>query len=624
MPTRRPSICWPLNWTVLPDRMKYFISYIQRVIRRIREGRLQELLAQWLWMGHYIKKFGWLIGGYTLLNMTGSALGLLTTMASRSLVDSVTGHNSGMLGLAAAAYVGVGVGQIFVSAIRSRTSLKINLHISQAIRLDIFDQVIQTDWEPLSEYRPGDIQYRLNGDVMVVINNILTFIPSLASMLVSFGGAFVVMVQNDPVMAVIALCGAPISLLVSRYNIIKMREYQKKNQEFASQNVSFNQELFQNLQTIKAFGLVDTFTNRYLEQQRTSVRIQLDRNKYQQLGNIMTSLVGQAIGYACYGFAIFRLWQGEISYGTMTMLVGMAGSLRGSFSSVVNLVPSALRACISAGRVMEITQLPRETVAVTPELQRILARARDTGILVEMRDVTAAYAKDKPIYTGAEFRAAPGEIIGLVGPSGLGKTTTLKLLLGLLHPRTGQVTVSCTGEPAETVSAATRRLFSYIPQGNTLFSGTIAENVRLMRPDASDEEVERALRAACAWDFVSELEDGVHTSIRDNGQRLSEGQKQRISIARAILADAPVLLLDEATSALDVATERRVLQKIIKHDPRRTVIVTAHRPSVFAQCTRVYLIGGGRFEAINDAQLQEFLEGEESDSGREEQRVDGT
>lgn len=604
--------------------MKYLIKYIRRIIRRIREGRLKELLTQWMWMARYIRKFWLLIGGYTLLNMTGSALGLLTTMASRSLVDSVTGHNSGMLGLAAAAYVGVGVGQIFVSAIRSRTSLKINLHISQAIRLDIFDQVIQTDWEPLSEYRPGDIQYRLNGDVMVVINNILTFIPSLASMLVSFGGAFVVMVQNDPVMAVIALCGAPISLLVSRYNIIKMREYQKKNQEFASQNVSFNQELFQNLQTIKAFGLVDTFTNRYREQQRTSVRIQLDRNKYQQLGNIMTSLVGQAIGYACYGFAIFRLWQGEISYGTMTMLVGMAGSLRGSFSSVVNLVPSALRACISAGRVMEITQLPRETVAVTPELQRILARARDTGILVEMRDVTAAYAKDKPIYTGAEFRAAPGEIIGLVGPSGLGKTTTLKLLLGLLHPRTGQVTVSCTGEPAETVSAATRRLFSYIPQGNTLFSGTIAENVRLMRPEASDEEVERALRAACAWDFVSELEDGVHTNIRDNGQRLSEGQKQRISIARAILADAPVLLLDEATSALDVATERRVLQKIIKHDPRRTVIVTAHRPSVFAQCTRVYLIGGGRFEAINDAQLQEFLEGEGSDSGRKEQRSDGT
>ena len=208
--------------------MKYFVRYIQRIIRRIREGRLQELIAQWTWMAHYIRRYWLLIGGYTLLNMTGSALGLLTTMASRSLVDSVTGHNSGMLGFAAAAYVGVGVGQIFITAIRSRVSLKINLHITNGIRLDIFDQVIQTDWEALSEYRPGDLQYRLNGDVMVVINNILTFIPSLASMLVSFGGAFVVMVQNDPAMAVIALCGAPISLLVSRYNILKMRNTSAK------------------------------------------------------------------------------------------------------------------------------------------------------------------------------------------------------------------------------------------------------------------------------------------------------------------------------------------------------------------------------------------------------------
>lgn len=604
--------------------MKYLINYIWRVIRRIREGRLQELFAQWIWMWRYIRRFWLLIGGYTLLNMTGSLLGLGTSMVSRTLVDSVTGHNSGMLGFAAAAYVGMGVGQILVSAVRSRASLKINLRISQAIRLDIFDQVIQTDWEALSDYRPGDIQYRLNGDVMVVINNVLTFIPSLASMLVSFGGAFVVMVQNDPTMAVIALCGAPISLLASRYNIIKMREYQKKNQEFASQNVSFNQELFQNLQTIKAFGLVDTFTGRYKEQQQQSVRIQLDRNKYQQLGNIITSLVGQVIGYACYGFAIFRLWQGQISYGTMTMLVGMAGSLRGSFSSVVNLVPSAIRAGISAGRIMEITELPRETVADNPKLQRMFANAHETGVFVEMHGVTAAYAKDNPVYTEAEFAAAPGEIIGLVGPSGLGKTTTLKLLLGLLHPRAGQVTVTCGGEEPEPVSAATRRLFSYIPQGNTLFSSTIADNVRLMRPDASDEEVERALKAACAWDFVSELEDGVNTSIRDNGQRLSEGQKQRISIARAILADAPVLLLDEATSALDVATERRVLRKIIRHDPKRTVIVTAHRPSVFSQCTRVYLVGNGKFESINDEQLQEFLNGEASQEGRAAQTADKT
>lgn len=585
------------------------IARIRHIVRRIREGRLNELFSQWMWIARYVRRFWLLIGGYTLLNITGSLLGLGASVVSQTLVDSVTGHNSGMLGIAAAAYVGVGVGQIFVSAIRSRASLKINLHISNQIRLDIFHQIIRTDWESLSEFSPGDLQYRLNGDVMVVINNVLTFIPSLCSMLVSFGGAFLIMIQNDPTLAAIALCGAPISLLVSRYNIIKMREYEAKNQEFASQNVSFNQEIFQNLQTIKAFGLVDTFTKRYEERQGESVRIQLDRNKYQQIGNIATSLVGQAIGYACYGFAIFRLWQGEITYGTMTMLVGMAGSLRGSFTSVVNLIPSAVRACISAGRIMEVTNLPRENAADSPKLRRMLAKAAETGVQVKMEQVTAGYSNNKPIYTGAQFCASPGEIIGLVGPSGLGKTTTLKLLLGLLHPREGQVTVTCAGEEPEPVSASTRQLFSYIPQGNTLFSGTIADNLRLMRPDASDEDVIRALQTACAWDFVEALPDGIHTELRDNGQRLSEGQKQRLSIARAILADAPVLLLDEATSALDVATERRVLGNIIRHDPRRTVIVTAHRPSVFAQCTRVYMVGDHHFREIDEDGLHRFLDG---------------
>lgn len=599
------------------------IDRIRRIAQRIREGRLRELLAQARWMARYIRRYWLLIGGYTLLNMTGSVLGLGTSMVSRTLVDSVTGHDGGVLGLAAAAYVGVGVGQIFISALRSRISLKINLRISSEIRMDIFRQVIRTDWEALSDFSPGDLQYRLNGDVTVVINNILTFIPNLASMLVSFGGAFFVMVQNDPAMAAIALCGAPVSLLVSRYNLRKMQAYQKKNQEFASRNVSFNQEIFQNLQIIKAFGAVDTFTKRYEERQRESMRIQLDRNKYQQLGSIAASLVGQAIGYACYGFAIYRLWQGGISYGTMTMLVGMAGSLRGSFNSVINLAPSAIRACISAGRIMEIVELPREEDADTPKRRRMRAAAAKAGVLVRMDSVTAGYAGDAPIYTDAVFRAAPGEIIGLVGPSGLGKTTTLKLLLGLLHPRAGSVSVACGGEAPEPVSAGTRSLFSYIPQGNTLFSGTIAENLRLMRPEVDDEALRRALEAACAWEFVRALPDGMETDTRDNGGRFSEGQKQRLSIARAILADAPVLLLDEATSALDVATERRVLGNIIRHDPRRTVIVTAHRPSVFAQCTRVYLVGGGRFEEIGGAQLEAFLDGAPAEDQQENKTKGG-
>ena len=157
-------------------------------------------------------------------------------------------------------------------------------------------------------------------------------------------------------------------------------------------------------------------------------------------------------------------------------------------------------------------------------------------------------------------------------------------------------------------SSSTRCLFSYIPQGNTLFSGTIADNMRMVKPEASDEEIRSALEAACAWEFVEKLENGMDTEVRERGTRFSEGQKQRLSIARALLADAPVMILDEATSALDVATERRVLRQIIKKEPDRTVIVAAHRPSVFSMCSRVYEVGGQRLEEVDEEGIRRFLE----------------
>ena len=225
-----------------------------------------------------------------------------------------------------------------------------------------------------------------------------------------------------------------------------------------------------------------------------------------------------------------------------------------------------------------------------------------------MENVGFAYEEDKWIYQGADFRAEPGEIVALIGPSGQGKTTTLNLILGLYHPKKGTIRVGNPGGNELRASSSTRCVFSYIPQGNTMFSGTIADNMRMVKPEASDEEIRSALEAACAWEFVGKLEHGMDTEVRERGTRFSEGQKQRLSIARALLADAPVMILDEATSALDVATERRVLRSIIRKEPNRTVIVAAHRPSVFSMCSRVYKVGGSRITELDEQGIQEFLE----------------
>ena len=584
------------------------MSDVKRIIQRIKEGRLKQLIGEVLWMYAYVRRYWLLIGVYVLLGASGSVLGLGTSVVSKDLVDAVTGVNSQGIVQVACLYVGVGVGQIFVNAVKSRLSLKVRLKVTNEIRADIYEQVLRTNWESLAKYRSGDLLYRVNGDAGMVANTILTFLPNVVTTLISFGGAFIIVVQNDPWMALIALLGAPISFLTSRYSAKRMRQFQRDNQNVASDRTVFDQETFQNLQFIKAFGMLDRVTEKFHRIQQESVDVALRQNKFQQYMTITTSLVGQAVGYACYGFAAFRLWQGEISYGTMTMFVSMAASLRGSFSGILNLAPMVIRAGISAERIMEITSLPRDSMEDKEEAEEIKKQSREKGVFVHMTDVDFAYEEDKWIYRDADFRAEPGEIVALIGPSGQGKTTTLNLILGLYHPRKGKIAIGNPGGNELRASSSTRCMFSYIPQGNTMFSGTIADNMRMVKPEASDKEIRSALEAACAWEFVEKLEHGMDTEVRERGTRFSEGQKQRLSIARALLADAPVMILDEATSALDVATERRVLRSIIKKEPNRTVIVAAHRPSVFSMCSRVYKVGDGRIMEMDEQGLQEFLE----------------
>ena len=583
------------------------MNSIKTFIRKIKEGKLKKLFSEFIWMYTYVRRYWLMIIIYVLLGASGSLLGLGTSVVSKDLVDAVTGVNTRDIVSVAVLYVGVGVSQIFINAVKTRISLKIRLKVTNEIREDIYGQILHTDWESLAKFRSGDLLYRINGDAGMIANSILTFLPNAVSMFISFGGAFVIVMQNDPAMAVLALAGAPISLLASRYTTKKMRDFQKENQELASDRTVFDQETFQNLQFIKAFGMLDRVTEKFHKIQNESVKVSLRQNKFQSLSSIFTSLVGQVIGYACYGFAAYRLWQGEISYGTMTMFVSMAGSLRGSFSGIIGLLPMAIRAGISAERIMEVTNLPRENDEFKEEAMAIKAKGRSEGVYVHMENVDFAYEDEKWIYQHAGFWAEPGEIVALIGPSGNGKTTTLNLILGLYKPQKGTITIGNPSGQCLRASSSTRCMFSYIPQNNTMFSGTIAENMRMVKPEATDEEIQAALEAACAWEFVSKLEDGIETEVRERGQRFSEGQKQRLSIARALLADAPVMILDEATSALDVATERRVLRSIIKKEPHRTVIVAAHRPSVFSMCSRVYKVGDGTVKEINEAQLERFL-----------------
>ena len=566
------------------------LRFTLQLFQKLFSKNWNKIYASWRWIYSYVKKYWLQILIYTLLGLFGTVFGLAGSVVSKNLIDAVTGFNTESIGWAFALYIGLGVSRVFINIITGKISLLIQAKVQNEIQADVFDQVMYTDWESMSEYSTGDLLVRLSGDTGSISSNVLNFIPNAVTTAANFIGAFSIVCYHDPIMALIALAGAPVSFLTSRYRLEKMKEYQMENQKMYSKRMNFEQETFQNVQSIKAFGLIDRFSEGLRRLQSDALSLSLRQYKYQSISSVIMSITGLAVSYACYGFAIFRLWQGDISYGTMTLFVSMASSLTGSFSSLVSLIPTAIRASISAERIMEVISLPRESYADKEEAKKLREKAHGAGVYVHLEDVGFCYRDGRRVYEHAFLEANPGEIVALVGPSGQGKTTTLRLLLGLLQPQEGTMRV---GNPAGTsleISPSTRCLFSYVPQGNTMFSGTIAENLRLVKPQASDKELAEALKASCAWSFVSKLENGINTKIGERGLGFSEGQNQRLSIARALLADAPILLLDEATSALDMETEQLVLKNIIRREPYRTVIVAAHRPSVFSMCTRAYRI----------------------------------
>ena len=368
----------------------------------------------------------------------------------------------------------------------------------------------------------------------------------------------------------------------------KNKEYRKRVLEMNSKLMTFEVETFYNLDTIKSFGITEKYGRELKKWQGRYRDHSLNYNLFQIKTNILTTLISTMVSFVAFGYCLFRLWTDAISYGTMTLFLQQRSALSSQFNSLVGIIPGMLNSSVSAHRIRELVQLPKERY--DPETAKLLAEVAPDGLAVRMKDVHFAYEENQQVITDSDFIANPGEIVALVGPSGEGKTTMLRLILGLVSPVEGSVVLSSIDGRELGISADVRQFFSYVPQGNTMLAGTIAENLRMVKEDASDEELIAALQTACAWDFVSKLPQGINNPVGEKGRGLSEGQAQRIAIARAILRDAPILLLDEATSALDVTTERKVLRNIIQQHPTKTCIVTTHRPSVLNMCQRVYRV----------------------------------
>ena len=581
------------------EKQKRNLSFesLEILVARWKDGTFSEILDDWKWIFSYSARYKGAIIFYTLLGIFSTSLGLVSSVAGKYLIDIITGYQTSKLWIMILIMLGSTVFSMLFGSLINRISTKLSIRINNDIQADIFDKIMDSEWMAMNRYSNGDILNRFNGDIGTVSSNAISWLPTIIIAIYNFIATFFVLMHYDWIMAVIALASAPFLLLMSQFLLQRQREYNKKVREMSSSLMTFEVETFYNYDTIKSFGIAPHYSRKLRWWQEKFKHVSLEYNLFSIKTNIWMSVLANGVQFAAFGYCLFRLWTHDITYGTMTLFLQQRSSLSGAFNEVVSIIPSFLGSSVSAHRIRELVELPKETHI--QESHKLDALA-DQGFSVQMEHVDFSYIENVPIISNSDFLASPGEIVALIGPSGEGKTTMIRLILGLIHPQNGTAVLKAADGSAVPLNAETRHFFAYVPQGNTILAGTIAENMRMVKEDAAEEEIIEALKIACAWEFVERLPETIHTAIGERGRGLSEGQAQRLAIARAVLRDAPLLLLDEATSALDVTTERKVLRNIVQQRPNKTCIVTTHRPSVLSLCQRVYRVVDTRVTELSE------------------------
>ena len=556
----------------------------------------KELWTKIKWMASYAKPAVPFLIFSIIVNIIFSLIGIYNVTVSKSLIDSaISGDSQSTIRWLITMLV-ITLISMLSSPVTSFMSTHSSTKLTQNIQRKIYQHIQCSDWLEQSKYHSVSLLTRVTSDVSNISSAILGTIPSLVSLTVTLVGSFYTLINWAPSIALVAVFIGPFLIIVGRYFSSKLKALYKEAQEEDVKYRSFMQESIQNIMIVKTFCMEKINMHRLVEIQDNKYRIAMRNTKLSVMTSLSMSFCSSLAYFTIFTWGVLNIAKGLSTYGTFTGMLQLYNKVQSPFSSLASMIPGLISTIAAAERLMEIEAIPVEKMANEKELDDFnddsIPSLSSTVSSVFTRpdiifdNVSFSYKANNNILNNINLTIESGETLAFVGPSGEGKTTMIRLILSLINPTLGNVFLK-EDEIIKDMNRNYRELISYVPQGNTLFSGSIRDNLKYGNPNASDDEIKAALTSACAIDFVNDLEDGLDTMIGEKGVGISEGQAQRIAIARSFLRERPILILDEATSALDPETEVSVLKAVRSLPSKPTCIIITHRPSALNICNRI-------------------------------------
>jgi ABC-type multidrug transport system fused ATPase/permease subunit len=561
-----------------------------------KETRIQGLrrLLPWMWASWSGYRFPSFLN--VVLGVVSVGTDLAFVWATKLAIDIATHVETGVsLRTAVALLVviilmqlSVGVGGRWVKAL-------LEVSAENRMRRTVFARLLMGRWQEFKRFHTGDLLNRIEQDVATVIRFLTENLPLFLTTCLKFVGSFLFLFWMDRTLALLVVGVLPFFLICSKLYVKKMRVMTHEIREQESAVQATLQETLQHSLVVKTLECGGMMVERLTALQRDLHGRVLRSTKYSSFSSLIMN-GGFAAGYmVTFVWGVSSLKQGLITYGALIAFIQLVGQIQTPVRTLSQFVPLFIRAFTAAERLMALEEIPLEGGEEENDEGTTSSAPLQGAVGVSVSHLSFAYdaregQPSRDIFRDFSYDFPPGGVVAVVGDTGAGKTTLIRLLLSLVRPQEGSITLYDTAAHRQTMTAAQRCYYSYVPQGNTLMSGTLRDNLLLGNPEATETQMRQALSAAAA-DFVAALPHGLDTHLGEMADGFSEGQAQRIAIARALLHETPILLLDEATSALDAATERRVVANIMERYSGRTVILITHRPEALKYCTQVLTVG---------------------------------